>query len=62
MTYLKYSSTCASLVRNAMKESVKTKLAKGTSSKTGEFSMLKAEWEGGKIIKRSTFDVAAMPH
>ncbi len=50
MTYLKYSSTCANLVRNAVKESLKVKEAK-----KADFSMLKAEWEGGKIVTRRKF-------
>lgn len=50
MTYLKYSSVCANLVRNAVKESLKAPV-----SKKAEYSMLKAEWEGGKIVTRSTF-------
>lgn len=55
MTYLKYSAHCATLVRNAVKESVKQAAKKGKNAKAGEFSMMKAEWEGGKIVTRSTY-------
>ncbi len=40
-------------MRNAVKESVKEASKKKAGSKTG-YSMNKAEWEGGKVVKRGT--------
>lgn len=50
MTYLKYSTTCAELVRQALKEPIRAKVL----DRAG-FSMVRGEWEGGKIVQRSTF-------
>lgn len=49
MTYLTYSMRCADLVRHALKEPVRSKLLGSTG-----FSMTKGQWEGGKIVTRST--------
>jgi Mitochondrial ATP synthase epsilon chain len=50
MTYLRYSNTCADLVRKVLKESVKAE-----KKKVADYSMVRGEWDGGKIIKRGTF-------
>ena len=50
MTYLKYSNTCAELVRQALKEPARSKML----NKAG-YSMVKGEWEAGKIVQRSKF-------
>lgn len=50
MTYLKYSNHCASLVRRVLKPDVLAKQKKGA-----DFEMLRAEWEGGKIVTRCTY-------
>lgn len=50
MTYLKYSNTCAELVRQALKEPVRSQVL----NRAG-FSMIRGDWEAGKIVQRSTF-------
>ena len=50
MTYLKYSNICADLVRRVLKDSAKQQMKKSG----GEYSMQRAEWEAGKIVKRCT--------
>lgn len=48
MTYLRYSNTCAELVRGVLKESVKA-----GRKRVASYSMVRSEWEAGKITKRS---------
>lgn len=48
MTYLTYSIKCADLVRQALKEPIRSKML----GKTG-FSMTKGQWDAGKIVERS---------
>lgn len=48
MTYLKYSNLSAELLRRVLKEPMRTKALEKAS-----FSMTKAEWEKGVIVKRS---------
>lgn len=48
MTYLKYSNTCADLVRRVLKDSVKSH-----AKKPAEYSMARSEWDAGKVVKRS---------
>lgn len=48
MTYLKYSNTCADLVRQALKEPARSKVL----NRAG-FSMVKGEWKDGRIVERS---------
>lgn len=47
MTYLKYSNTCADLVRRVLKDSVKS-----SAKKPAEYSMARSEWDAGKVVKR----------
>lgn len=49
MTYISYSIKCADLVRQALKEPVRSKVL----SRAG-FSMIRGDWEAGKIVQRST--------
>lgn len=49
MTYLTYSIKCADLVRQALKEPIRSQVL----GRAG-FSMTKGNWEGGKIVQRST--------
>jgi Mitochondrial ATP synthase epsilon chain len=49
MTYLRYSNTCAELLRRVVKPSVQAEVKQAVP-----FSMTRAEWENGKIKKRST--------
>jgi hypothetical protein len=49
MTYLRYSNTCAELLRRVIKPSVRAEVKQAVP-----FSMTRAEWEDGKIKKRST--------
>ena len=55
MTYLKYSNTCAELVRQALKEPLRSKVL----NRAG-FMMTKGEWEGGKIVQRSKLTAQEM--
>lgn len=48
MTYLKYSTTCADLVRQALKEPIRSQVLNRAA-----YCMTKGEWEGGKIVQRS---------
>lgn len=50
MTYLTYSVKCADLVRQALKEPVRSQVLNRVS-----YSMIKGNWESGKIVERSTF-------
>ena len=49
MTYLKYADLCATHVRNALKEPMKTKALKG-----GGYAIIKREWTAGVISKEMT--------
>lgn len=48
MTYLTYSNKCADLVRQALKEPIRSKVL----SRAG-FTMVRGDWKGGKIVQRS---------
>lgn len=48
MTYLTYSVKCADLVRQALKEPVRSQVLNRVS-----YSMIKGNWESGKIVQRS---------
>jgi Mitochondrial ATP synthase epsilon chain len=50
MTYLRYSNTCADLVRKVLKDSVKADV-----KKSAEYAMVRGEWDAGKIVKRSMY-------
>ena len=51
MTYLKYSNTCAELVRQALKEPLRSQ-----GLNRAGFSMLKGHWEDGKIVQRTVIE------
>lgn len=49
MTYLKYSNTCADLLRRVVKDSVKSQ-----KKATAGYTMARAEWSEGKVVSRCT--------
>ncbi|PXF43897.1 ATP synthase subunit epsilon, mitochondrial [Gracilariopsis chorda] len=51
MTYLKYSTTCAELVRQALKEPIRSQVL----NRAG-YAMIKGEWESGKIVQRTLIE------
>ncbi|KAI0562061.1 ATP synthase [Gracilaria domingensis] len=48
MTYLKYSTTCAELVRQALKEPIRSQVL----NRAG-YAMIRGDWDKGKIVQRS---------
>lgn len=48
MTYLKYSTTCAELVRQALKEPIRSR-----GLDRAGFAMTRGDWQEGKIVQRS---------
>lgn len=55
LSYLKYANICAEYVRRVLKEPERTKAL----SRAG-YSMVKANWEGGKAVSRTTLESALL--
>jgi F-type H+-transporting ATPase subunit epsilon len=55
LSYLKYANICAEYVRRVLKEPERTRAL----SRAG-YSMVKADWEGGKVVSRKTLESALL--